>query len=177
MKTTIITISSIVILGIVFAIWGISVSNSEIKIRNRGLAQIDSREAYYDKMWKIINQDAQVADQYKEAFKEIYPKLIEGRYSQGDGSFMKWIQEHNPEFNTNLYEKLMVAIEAERNGFFLEQQKLIDIDRQHKTMRQTFPNKMIIGKRLDLQFEIISSTIAKQVSATGIDDDVDLFKK
>jgi hypothetical protein len=180
MKTgTLITLGLVLVLGISFAFWAIGLSNSEIRLRNRGSAQQESCAAYFDKVWKILQQQAQVADQYKDAFKEIYPLLMEGRYSddgQGQQTFMKWVTEHNPEFKTELYEKLMASIEGQREGFFIEQQKLIDIDRQHKNMRMTFPNKIIVGRRADLAIVIIKSLKTDDAYKTGQENDVDLFK-
>jgi len=171
-------------------LWVVSISNSEISIHQTGDAQQKVCTAFFDKMWKIIHQDAQVADQYKDAFAKIYPDLIAGRYSKNDGSLMKWITESNPNFDTKLYDKVMAAIEGERNGFFVEQEKLIDIDRQHKTMRQTFPNSMIIGSRHNIGYLadangkvikegiiIITSDVTENVYKSGKENDVDLFKK
>jgi len=168
----------VLVFAVTFAlIWGITLSNSEIDIKTKGLAQQKNCTAYFDKMWKVLQQDASVADQYKEAFKEIYVPLIEGRYAKGDGTLMKWIQESNPTFSTESYTKLMTAIEGQREGFFIEQQKLIDIDREHKRMRQSFPNSMIIGKRPDLNIVVITSARTNDANSTGQDNDVDLFKK
>jgi len=186
MKGSLIGLGVFLILGLSIVFWAIGVSNTEIKTRNRGKAQQEACEAFFDKMWKVLQQDAQVADQYKETFKQIYPDLIAGRYSQkdangeflkNDGSLMKLIVESNPNFDTGLYNKLMNAIEGQRDGFFIEQQKLIDIDRQHKDMRMTFPKKMIIGKRADLAIVIIKSLKTEDVYKTGQENDVDLFKK
>jgi len=177
MKGLLISFGVLVVLAVSIAIWAIGLSNTEIRTRNRGKAQQESCAAYFDKMWKVLQQDAQVADQYKEAFKEIYVPLIEGRYSQGDGSLMKWITEHNPQFDTKMYDKLMTAIEGQREGFFVEQQKLIDIDRQHKDLRMTFPNKLVVGKRSDLGIVIIKSLKTEDAYKTGQENDVDLFKK
>ena len=90
---------------------------------------------------------------------------------------MKWIQESNPTFSTELYKDLMASIEGERNGFFIEQEKLIDIDREHKTMRATFPNSMIIGDRLDIGIKVITSAKTGDVYKTSQENDIDLFKK
>lgn len=191
MKGFLITAGVFLLLGISIVIWAVGVSNDEIRLRNRGNAQQEACAAFFDKMWKVLQQDAQVADQYKEAFKEIYPDLIAGRYSgKNDGSLMKWVTEHNPEFNINLYDKLMTAIEGQREGFFVEQQKLIDIDRQHKDMRWTFPKKLVIGKRQNIGYEvdeagkvikkgitIIKSLNTDEAYKSGQENDVDLFKK
>lgn len=159
----------------VFIMWVVSVINTEVRLRNSGLAQQEVCTAFFDKMWKVINQEAQVSNQYKEAFKEIYIPLIEGRYSKGDGSLMKWITEHNPTFDTRLYEKLMISIEAQREGFFMEQKKLVDIDREHKTFRQTIPNKFLIGNKSDLNITIITSETTDKVYETGQENDINLF--
>jgi hypothetical protein len=176
MKNLLITGLSIIILIVMTIIWSISISNSEIKIRNRGLAQQKVCESYYDKLWKVISQKAQVAEKYKESFKEIYLPLIEGRYKNDkNGTFMKWITEHNPTFDASLYKDLMASIEGERNGFFIEQSKLIDIDREHKTMRQTFPNSVIIGSRKDLEIKIITSSQTEKVYESCKEDSVKVF--
>lgn len=185
MKGFLITLGVLLILGLSVAFWAIGVSNTEIRTRNTGKAQEQVCAAFFDKMWKILQQDAQVADQYKEAFKQIYPDLIAGRYSQkdkngnyvGGGSLMKFIVESNPQFDTSLYNKLMAAIEGQREGFFVEQQKLIDIDLQHKNMRMTFPKSLIIGKRPDLGIVIIKSLKTDQAYQSGQENDVDLFNK
>jgi hypothetical protein len=141
-------------------------------------------------MWEILQSKAGVATEYKEGFKEIYVPLIEGRYSKGDGTLMKWITESNPQFDPSLYKDLMTAIEGQRNGFFLEQTKLIDIDREHKTLRAMFPASLIIGKRNNIGYKVDSETgkitegiiILKNLAtqnayATGTDSSPDLFGK
>ncbi len=174
MKGLVIT-GSILLVAIMLVVWGISISNSEIKLRSKVEAQQKSCEAYFDKMWKIISQDAEVAEKYKESFKEIYIPLIEGRYSKGDGTLMKWIQEHNPEFDASLYKKLMNAIEGERNGYFFEQQKLIDINREHLVMLKTFPNSLIVGSRKPIDIVIITSQKTQDIYKVGKEDDIKLF--
>lgn len=64
-------------------------NNQEISLRQQSEAQRGKIEGVHDKMWKVLQQKAQVTDEYKSSFESIYPKLIEGRYSKGDGSLMK----------------------------------------------------------------------------------------
>ena len=164
--------------ALITTIMWISASNSEITLRNKIEAQEKTCETFYDKLWKIISQKAQVAEQYKEAFKEIYPELIAGRYGgEKGGTLMKWIQESNPAFDVSLYKDLSASIEAERTGFFMEQKKLIDLDREHKVLRQTFPSSIFIGSRPDVEFTIITSDKTEQVYKAGKENDVELFKK
>ena len=178
-----ITLALVVLIGGIIAIWAVGVSNDEVRLANRGNAQQENCDAYFDKMWKILKEQAGVAEQYKEAFAEIYPALMEGRYATG-GNLMKWIQESNPDFDVSLYAKLQASIEGQRNGFFVEQTKLIDIDREHKDMRETFPKKLVVGNRQNIGYEvdedgtvihkgivIIKSTHTEEAKRTGKDDE------
>jgi len=156
----------------------ISIENTEIDLRARTEAQNKKCEAYFDKLWKILKQKAGVTDQYKEAFtKEIYPKLIEGRYAaKGDGSLMKWIQESNPTFDASLYKSLMRSIEVERTGFFNEQSILIDMQREHKVYIQKAPNRWFLSDTLKpVEIKIITSSKTDEVYRTGKEDDIELY--
>jgi len=110
---------------LLFGIFAYSTVTGEIDLRKDLLAQQQSNQARFDTMWKIIKTKANISDKYSKDFKTIYPDLIKGRYSDGGGSLMKWIQEHNPEFDTSLYKDLMASVEAERTAFFKDQQELI----------------------------------------------------
>jgi hypothetical protein len=167
-----------VIIGIMLIVWGVGVSNGEIKLRNKIVAKVDVIDAYYDKMWKTIKQQAGCTDEYKSAFKEIYPALMEGRYS-GDnkGKLMLWIKEDNPEFKPDLLAKLMAAIEGLRDGFFTEQKQYRAMIEQHDNMRMVFPSSTIVGGRPQIVAQMITSGKTKEVRASGEENDVDLFKK
>jgi hypothetical protein len=168
---------SILTIATIIAIIGISSSNKEIKLRNQIIAQKQVCEAYYDKLWKIISQKAQVAERYKSAFGEIYPKLIAGRYgNEKGGSLMKWITENNPKFDITLYQDLMSSVEAERAGFFMEQKRLIDLSNEHRIICQTFPSSIFIGNRSDIKITIVTSDVTKEVTATGSENSVNVFK-
>lgn len=156
----------------------IDTDNTEVSLKNAITAKKTDQEATFDKMWKVLNQKAQVADQYKEAFKDIYPKLIEGRYSQGDGSLMKWITESNPSFDVSLYKDVMNSIEIERNGFLTTQRQLMDLKRTHDNLRLQWPSKWFINDDVkEIEITIVSSTHAKEVIKSGKDDEVELFSK
>lgn len=165
------------IIAIFVAILGISTSNSEIRLRNSITAQQTNCESFFDQMWKIINQKAQVSEQYKDAFKEIYPSLIDGRYKNDGGNFMKWITESNPNFDVSLYKDLQTSIESLRLSFFTEQKKLLDLDREHKNILRTFPSEIFVGGRDTVDIKIITSTETKEVYKTGEENNIELFKK
>ena len=153
-----------------------SYNNQDAKIRAQAEAQRGKIEGVHDKMWKTLQQKAQVTDEYKDAFKEIYPALIEGRYSQGDGSMMKWITEANPNFDTSLYKDLMQSIELNREEFRKTQERMLDILREHNVLLTTVPSKWFIKNKETIEYTVISSTRSKVVMDTGLDDDVNLFK-
>lgn len=160
--------------------WGINknidTDNKEVELASAIKAKVTDQEATFDKMFKVLQQKAGVADEYKKAFGDIYPKLIEGRYSQGDGSLMKWIVESNPQFDISLYKNLMESIEIERNSFLTTQRQLIDLKREHDNLRLKWPSKWFINDGVvEIQIKIISSTKAKKAIETGKDDDIELF--
>lgn len=175
----IILIALLVILGCgaaTFAGMYFSYNNKEIALRAKAEAQVGKIEGVHDKMWKVIQQKAQVTTEYKDAFAEIYPDIISGRYSgEGDGSLMKWVTESNPNFDTSLYTDLMQSIEILRSEFQRNQETMLDLIREHKTLCTTYPGRWFISNTLEIEYTVISSTKSKVVMETGIDDDVKLF--
>ena len=153
-----------------------SYNNKEIALRAKAEAQVGKIEGVHDKMWKVIQQKAQVTTEYKDAFAEIYPDIISGRYSgEGDGSLMKWVTESNPNFDTSLYTDLMQSIEILRSEFQRNQETMLDLIREHKTLCTTYPGRWFISNTQEIEYTVISSTKSKVVMETGIDDDVKLF--
>ena len=153
-----------------------SYNNQEVALRKQAEAQRGKVEGTFDAMWKIISQQAQVSDQYKEAFKEIYPDLISGRYKDNN-TLMKWVQESNPNFDTRLYNTLMQTIEVQREQFKKSQERMLDLIREHETLCETYPSKWFITNTTPIESTIISSTKTKYTMETGVDDGVELFKK
>lgn len=178
LKITVVGLAAFFLFAVIFTTWWIKTSNGEIRLRNKIDAQEQVIEAFFDKMWKILQQQAGVASEYKNAFGKIYKDLMAGRYSgEKKGEMMLWVKEHNPQFETKLFDKLMVSIEAQREGFFVEQKKIIDMVKIHKDMIQTFPTSMAVGSRGIIKYEVISSAKSKEVMKTRQENDVDLFNK
>lgn len=181
MKTKSIIIASVLLVitimfGSLVAVY-FSYNNREIALRQQAEAQRGKIEGVHDKMWKVLQQKAQVTDEYKSAFESIYPKLIEGRYSKGDGSLMKWIKESNPNFDVSLYKDLMQSIEIQRSEFQTSQERMLDIIREHETLVKTYPAKWFISDTKPIEYKVISSSKTKMIMQLGEDNDVDLFKK
>jgi len=162
----------------------VSVNDTEVTIRTKFDAQTDVNKNVYDNMFKKIAQAAQITkgnmESSKEAFKEIYIGMMKERKSGNNGSLMEWVQENHPQFDmaatSRLYEKLMDIMEASRNEFTNEQNKLADIKRAHTLHCGTFMNKNLffMADRDTLKAEYVRSTITEQVFETGKDDDIKL---
>lgn len=170
-------IGVLVVLALIVVGMYIKYNNEEVCLRKEAEAQKGKVETVHDTMWKVIKQKAGVTEEYRDTFEKVFPEIISGRYSQGDGSTMKWIQESNPEFDTSLYKDLMQAIEVQRMYFNQAQTRMLDIIRQRETLIELIPAKFFISNKSKIDYTIISSTSTKTVVQTGIDDDVDLFKK
>lgn len=152
-------------------------SNTEIRLRNQCEAQENNAKVVFDNTWKIIQQQAGIADEYKTSFAEIYPKLMDARYGGDKNLLVKFVTEHNPNFDTSLYKTLMSSIETQRNIFTAEQKKLIDLCREHKNLIQQFPGSIFLSGRPIIDPKIVTSTKTEKVYESGKDDDVNLFHK
>jgi hypothetical protein len=164
------------IVGIMYFSYG----NQEVTLRNQIVAQQKANEATYDEVWKVISQVAQVSENYKDSFKDIYVGVMNARYSKGDGTLMKWIKEASPVFETKLYEKVANAIESQRATFTREQKKLIDIKREHDNLLDIQPGHFFlvtIGGKQKIDVQIVTSTRTDKAFKSGKDDDVDVFNK
>lgn len=178
MKKTIIAgiVVSFIVVGLAIFFYGVSVKNRYIDLNNVYTKQLAKVETFHDKMWKTIKSQAKVTDKAKNAFKEIYVGIMEGRYSHGsqDGSLMKWIKEDNPNFDQTMYTKLMTTIEAQRTGFFNEQDMAQTIVAEMNGMREKFPTSFWLSDKPKVIFVPISSTVSKKVMETRTDNDLHL---
>ena len=176
-KIGIVSAIVVIALGIMVAVSAVGMSNSEVRLRNQATAQQDNIALVYDKTWKIIQQKAGVADEYKEQFGDVYTHIMSERYSKGDGTLMKWIQEDNPTFDSALMVGLSNSIGGLRTEFAHEQKKLLDIKRVHDDVRMTFPSSIICGARPEIKVKLITSGKTKDTVRTGEENDVNLFQK
>lgn len=186
-KVLIATIAGIVItFGLIFWFSTISIKNHRQELKLAVSAQQDVNKACFDNMFKQIAQVAEVAktkmEVSKEAFKEIYPDLIKGRYDgEKNGALMKWVVESNPQFDlanaANLYDKLETVIKAQREEFFMAQKTLIDKKNAHNLYVTTFPGNIIYNDSDTLAITIITSDKTEEVFKTGKDNDIKIFDK
>lgn len=174
---TLIGLGGLALLALIAFGMYISYNNQEVRLRKEAEAQKGKVETVHDTMWKVIQQKAGVTEEYRDTFEKVFPEIIAGRYSQDNGTTMKWIQESNPEFDTALYKDLMQAIEVQRMYFNQAQTRMLDIIRQRETLLETIPASFFISNKSKIEYTIVSSTRTKGTMVTGIDDDIDIFKK
>lgn len=175
---------SVVALIVLCVVIKISYNNQEIDLRKGIEAEKDVYQQNFDKQYKVIAQLVQVAERSvsanKDAFKEIYPGLIEGRYSQGDGTLMKWIQESNPQWDmkavNETYNKVSVAIESQREDLYNQAKKLRDLVRERDALIEKFPGSLFVSNKEKIEVTLITSKNTKKVFETGEENDIELFK-
>jgi len=192
MKKHWIIIMIVVLVAIIVYSIRVSYNKREISLRKQIEAEQVVYEQGFDKMYKIITQTVEVAERNtevnREAIKAIYPDLIAGRYSQGDGSLMKWIQENNPTWDmqaiTAMYNKVIAAIEAQREDLYNQAKKLQDLVRERETLIESvnmtygdFIGGWFVKNQEKIEITLISSKHTKEVFETGEDNDIELFKK
>ena len=174
MTTIIIALIAVAAVLIIFAAMYFSYNNREINLRKEAEAQLKKIESTHDKMWKVIQQKAEVSDKYRETFEKIYPEIISGRYKSSN-TMMNWIQEANPTFDTSLYNDLMQAVEIQRTHFHNAQTRMLDVIREREALIESYPARWFVSNKTVIEYEVISSTRSKTVMDTRLDDDVKLF--
>ena len=173
----IIGIVAVVLALVVVPMW-ISASNKEKALVNIAAAQTDICKLVFDETWKIINQQAQVASEYKDSFQEVFADIMEGRYGNArGGSIMSWIQEQNPNFDASMYSKIQSSIESQRHKYTEAQKMLRDIKLQHDDLRSLFPSSLFVGGRPELKVTMVTSSKTERTYEEAKEDDVNLFEK
>jgi hypothetical protein len=171
--------------GIVLAIFlfvaGVKWHNVETGQRNLITAKQTDNKNEMDAMWKIIEQNAQVTTEQKNALVEIFNGYANGRTVEGQGRMMAWIKEVVPDASptSKAYLVLMNTITAQREGFKFRQKELLDMKRVHDDILTKFPGVVfatILGRH-KIDVVIVTSTRTENAFKSGKDDETDLFKK
>ena len=175
MRNSIITLGIFLTFLISFLLY-ISYNNTENSLRQAVLSKQEDSKNQYSAMWQIIKSQASISDKYANDFKEIYPKLISGRYKNDKTTMMKWVQERNPDFDVSLYKKLMNTIEIQRSNFKIHQTSLIDLNREHKTFIKSMPERWFIDEKNEIEIVILQTKISEKAFETGTEEEMELFK-
>lgn len=181
MKTTL-----FVVLGIIGVIVLVTVG-SYVSNYNYGNTAEKEIVAQYDNMRNILAQyslkvaeAAQVPAMQREDVKKITREAMTGRYgAEGSKAVFQWIQEQNPQINSEVYTQIQRLIEAGRNKFENAQTKFIDTKRTYETnlgyLWKGFWLRMAGYPKLKLDdYAIISSDHANEAFETKVDKGLQL---
>lgn len=150
--------------------------NKEITLRNQIMAKQQENKSDFDNMWKKIKQVSGVSDKYKDGFAEILTSYTSGRKSESKNMMMQWGNEAVPNFDSSMYKQLNNIIVSSRDDFTLSQKQLIDLNRAHDNLLDTFPNNIIfhiLGTK-KIEIKVITSTKTESSFDSGKDDDLSL---
>jgi hypothetical protein len=107
----------------------LSWQNTAASLKTSYEMKIKANQASFDDMWKKIKQAAQVPEQKKEAFKEIFNSYASSRSTGGDNQTMTWIKESVPNVDLKVYDQLMNIITGSRDTWTMKQTELVSIAR------------------------------------------------
>ena len=169
--------AALVLTLLMIFVMNISYQNSYERIDQDIQAQYKKIESNYEKMSRVILQQAGIVNKYSEDFKNIYKGMMQGRYGKdGSKAMFQWIKEQNPQISDTLYAKLMTTVEAQRTGFDRQQSKVSSMVAESNKMLKTAPAKWFVDGEIK-EAKIVSSSNTKVIMETGVDDSSDdLFK-
>ena len=179
MKTKYVLISilvfiSILVVGVVGK--GIGLYNQEITLKNQIVAKQEENKTSFDNMWKKIKQCTNVSDKYKDGLKEVLTAYTNGRKKESSQLLMDWTKEAIPTFDSSIYKQLNNIIVSSRDDFTLNQKQLIDLNRQHDVLLDTFPNNIyfkVMGIN-KININVVTSTKTEKTFEIGKEDEIDL---
>lgn len=175
-KTLIAVVGMFALIAFVFGGMYMSSHNAEVSLRNQFNAQQKNNESSFDKTWKTIQQQAGVASEERETFKETYTDIMDATEGvAGRGMLASFFQQAKIDISPDLFRKLMTTIEAQRESFHRDQQKLLEIKKDHDNVLSRFPSSMFVGGRDPLEANIVTSSKTSEAFDSGEDNDVDLF--
>lgn len=154
-------------------------NNREVRLRNDITASQNANQVVYDRVWKVIQQQAGVTDKYSEDFRKIYREIMDARNPTGQGTLVKFITEANPNFDSSIFRTLMTSIEGNRRDFEMAQRTLLDKKREHDNLLGTFPASlyMAILGRQPINVTLVTSDRTEEAFRSGKDNNLDLFPK
>jgi hypothetical protein len=170
----------VLIVSMICAATFIGTFNSEISTRADFNAQLKVNESSFDKTWKIIQQEAQVASTERESFRKTYSEIMQSQQGiAGNGQLASFFTQANINISPDLFAKLMTSIEAQRESFHRDQMKLAEIKSNHDKIIGGFPGNMLFFfiRRDPLELKIITSDRTNEAFTSGTDNDVDLNLK
>lgn len=174
-------------LGLVFlatiVISFISTNNSLVRQEEGIVASFNDGENIHSNTFKKIKQAGFVTENYSQQVQDAINGAIRGRYgSDGIRANMAFIQEQNPNISPDLFQRVLVIIEAGNNEFAAKQTDRLDRLRVYRTELRSFPGSLIASTlgfpKIDMaRYErVISVESSKETMNTGVDTAVNPFE-
>lgn len=173
-------------LGLIFAAVGIA-AISYVSAYNFGNTSEKSIEAQYTSNKNTLSsytlkvaEAAQVPAMQRDDLSEVIEAAMNGRYGdKGSQAVFQWIQEQNPQINSEVYIKIQNIIESGRTEFKLAQDMLIDKKRVYETQLGSFWSGFwlrVAGyPRIDWsKFNIIMEDGVQKKFESGVDSTIQL---
>lgn len=165
------------VLLIIGGMW-ISAVRAETRLRNAFHAQEKANESTFDKMWKVISQQAQIPVKERETFRQTYVEIMQATKGvAGNGQLASFFTQAKIDIPSDLFRKLMTTIEAQRESFNESQLHLVQLKRQHDDVRTMPPSSWFVGYSPELELKLVSSLKTMESFSTGEDNDTTLFPK
>ena len=177
---TILVIILVLILGVLGGgvLYGISINNDEVGLRNLIAAKQRDNVSELDNMQKKIEQAAQVAPAQMAALKEVIVGYAAARNGGGDhgGAFINAVHEAIPNVDQRTFANLQNIITGSRDAWTQRQKEILDLKRAHDDLRTMFPSSLICGSRPEIQVQIVTSSRVQADFVKGVDDSTKLFQ-
>ena len=149
-------------------------NNTEVRLRNQIGAVQENNKNEFDLMWKKISNIVEVTKSERESVERI---IIEHASQRNSGkTLINAVKESIPTQNidSTTFQNLQNIIVASRDTFALNQKKLIDLQRAHKNITETFPGKIFLSGVEPVDINIVTSSKTDEAFETGKDDNVEL---
>jgi hypothetical protein len=160
---------------IILASWWIGTSNTEVRLRRAIEAKLTDNKNELSNMMQKISQTVQISDRQAQKTLELVTGYAEARGGVKGGGFVNMLQEAIPNQNLGTYEKLMPIVTAARDRWTMRQKELIDLKREHDTLRSVFPSSMVVGGRSEIKITVVATASATRAMETGIEEEKPLF--
>lgn len=168
-------VGAIVLFIIIGAATTWSHRNTAVELEERIAAQYKANQNSYDSMWKKFMELTQVTELQAKQMKDVYTDLIAGR-NQDQNLLFKMVKEDNPKLNGEVYTQLQRQIEAGRDTFKNDQNKILDMIREYNSkIRKWIVMTAITGRqRIDENKYIVTSERTNNAFESKKDDVIDL---
>lgn len=173
---SIILVALIVSIGLIGTVSYFSAYNKANSMEQQIKATFENNKNVLSGYTNSIAEAAQIPAMQRDDLSKIYTDVMTGRYGEnGSKALFQFINEQNPNVNSEVYAKLQTMIEAGRAKFTTNQEKLIDQKRSYETNLGSAWTGMFMHMagypkiNLDDYITVVNNTTI-QTYQTGIDD-------